>query len=110
MSVYLTWEQLAEAIQQMPPERRGDPVQMLWYSNEDPIPLMAAFHINMVDYYSRTQDGDPMPNYTRGVLDNQHHPEHYVLLIDENHFSEEGDTYYTLTDEGMVGNKTGKLY
>lgn len=46
---------------------------------------------------------------TRSSVDFTHRPDQQVLLVDHNGFSEYGDTFYTMTDEGFVGNKSGKV-
>jgi hypothetical protein len=48
---------------------------------------------------------------TRDAIDNCDHPENYVLLVDHNPYGEEGDTYYTLQEDGtMIGNHSGKVF
>ena len=45
----------------------------------------------------------------RSVYDNEHHPEDYVIYVDGNPHSEDGDTSYLMNDEEeLIGNLTGK--
>jgi hypothetical protein len=108
---YLSWRRLRERIDAMPPERLDDPVQLLPPSGHDePIPLGVVYEMDTIGYYSTCEDGSMVENYTRGVLDNENHPEHYVLLTDHNPHDKDGNTCFELTDDGCIGNKTGKNY
>jgi hypothetical protein len=95
----------------MPAERLDDPIQLIPHPHDDePIELHRVIGLNTIGYYSTCTDGSMIENYTRGVVDNQHHTHHYVLLTDVNPFDEDGNLYYEDTEEGLIGNKTGKNY
>lgn len=113
--LYFTWRALRDQISAMPPERLDDPVQLIAPSpNDDPIELAQAIDMNTIGYYSTCTRDDgtqyQIENYSRGVIDNKNHKEHYVLLTDHNPFDAEGNTFFRMTEEGMIGNKTGKNY
>lgn len=46
---------------------------------------------------------------TRSSVDFTHRPHQLVLLTDHNGFGEDGDTFYKMTEDGLVGNKSGKV-
>jgi hypothetical protein len=94
----MTPEQLAQTVQIFPPHtHHGEKSIELW-----PVIEFASVG-KLVD------NGTPDHDRTRSAVDNEHHPEQMVLMVDLNPFSEDGDTYYELTVVGLVGNKTGKI-
>lgn len=103
-----TWRQLRDKINAMPEDRLDDAIQTILKTDDEPVPLGYAFGFATVGYYMTCGDGAVVR--TRGSVDNEDHPEHYVLLTSENPFDEDGNFYYTETAEGMIGNKTGKNY
>jgi hypothetical protein len=105
--VYLTWRKLKDAIAVMPRDRLDDPVQILPSSIEDPVPLHGVYGIGTVEYYCDC-GSETESSQTRGVIDNKNHPEHYVLISDENPHDEHGNTFFTMTEDGWIGDKTGK--
>lgn len=107
MSVYLTWRELAEAIAAMPEDRRDDPVQVWPDRHDEPIGLHGVYEVGTVAQYSAFTGGGFVP--TRSLLDNAHHPEHFVLIADGNPSSPEGDQWYEVTEDGLVGNRTSEL-
>ena len=106
----MTWGELATALAKMPPERLNDPVQIFTSTDEEPIPLDAAIGFYSIGELCEAA-GDPETEacVSRGVVDNEHHPEHFALLTDGYPFSKDGDSYYTVVDGGLLGNKTGKV-
>jgi hypothetical protein len=47
---------------------------------------------------------------TRSGEDFAHHPEQVVLFFDYAPYDEHGNTFFTLTEDGFVGNKTGEIH
>ena len=47
---------------------------------------------------------------TRSAEDFNHHPEQVVMLTDWHPFSPDGDFSYMLTEEGWVGDRSGKVF
>jgi hypothetical protein len=108
--IYLTWLRLSKLIADMPVTRLNDPVQIMAYQldRDKPIELWCAYGVNTTGYYCSTVEGVECDT-TRGVLDNRHHPEHYVIHADRNPYDEEDNMFYTLQpDGGLVGNATGR--
>lgn len=97
-----TWRQLRDRIDSMPEDRLDDQAEVLLPDPTDRVRELAPV-IGM----------DTIGNYeveTRGSVDNLHHADRFVLLADCNPFDEDGNFCYELTDDGMIGNKTGKNY
>jgi hypothetical protein len=108
--VWMTYGELLELLKQFSPEDLKQPIQVFESGNaENTVALFGVYAVNTVDHWSRDIENGAVIEKFRSVLDNEHHPEHIVMLIDVCPFSEEGDTHYTLTDEGWVGNKSGKI-
>lgn len=105
----LSYEQLGQAIANMPPEARCKPVQIIGPGFTDTENgLLHAYSVHTVgELVGTDDDADTVP--ARSTYDNKYHPEDFAILVDHNPFSPDGDTYYTLTDEGLVGNVTHEL-
>lgn len=108
IEAFTTFRQLRDEINKMPEEALDQPAQFFEHGPDGDIiiPLSHFVCLGTIGYLFGTDEKDQK---TRGSLDNKHHPEHYVIMLDGIPFSKDGDTYFTMTDEGMVGNNTGKV-
>src|SRR5689334_2446721 len=74
----LTWNDMAEVIARMTPEERSGPVQILPPDPDevDVVSLHGAYAIERIgDVFSGEADDG-----TKGSVDDQHHPEHFILM------------------------------
>ncbi len=92
----MTDGQLDQAVQIAPSQPNKD----------KPTGLMPVIAFNTVQYFFH--DGEEVCQETRSAEDWKHHPEQFVLLADDHPFSDQGDFYYELTEDGWKGDKTGK--
>jgi len=109
--VWMTWGELLELLKQFSSEDLKQPIQMFESGGAGKsVELYGVYTLDTVDHFSRDIEDGAVIERFRSVLDNEHHPEHIVMLIDACPFSEEGDTLYTLQDDNTwVGNKSGKI-
>lgn len=113
VGTHMTYEELAQYIAQMTKEERKQPVQMMGpqVNYDQPIPLMYAIGIDSIKVYCHDEDNPEIAvDKTRGSVDNEHHPEHHVLLIEDNPFDVDGNFSFQMVEEGYIGDKTGKFY
>lgn len=107
----MTYNDLLMALQNLTPAQLEQSVMIL-PDNADgdkSVGLLPIYCLDSIQYFCHSTDNDEILQQTRSSNDNKHHPEQFVLLADDNPFSEEGDFYYELTDSGWKGNKTGKI-
>ncbi len=103
-----TYRRLKEQLALMTEAQLDQEVQIMPNNpTPDPTRLQPVYGINTVECYCHV-DGE-VAQETRSAVDFQHHPEQVVMLSDYSPFSKDGDSFYTLEEEGFRGNKTGKL-
>lgn len=111
---FLTWGDIKERCARMTDEELAQPfecdVRDTLGMDAKTQELYGAIHIETQHELSHDQEtGETFYTY-RSVDDNGHHPERLVVLLDVCHFSEDGDTYYTLNDDAsFTGNVSGKV-
>ena len=94
-------KQLEQNVQLLPPSHLHEGETMeLW-------PVIELMTVE--DCFTIPNTGEYDGTVTRSADDNAHHPEQLVFITDINSFDEEGNSSWTLTEEGFVGNKTGKV-
>lgn len=106
-----TYEELYHLLANMTPEQRAQQVQII---RDNPTGAKSALHavigFNTIKQYCHDEKTGKCVEQTRGVLDNAHHPQQFVLLSDGNPFSEKGDTMYTVQEDGtLLGNVSGTV-
>jgi hypothetical protein len=93
----LTDAELAQPVAVLPPT-----------AGEEPRRLEPVFEAGTVAEFCHDAEGVALE--TRGPYEFRHDPAQVVLLRDYPTFSRDGDTYYTLQEDGsMVGDVTGKV-
>lgn len=105
---HFTWKQLLEQLKKLTPEQLAQNVQIFPpHCTPDPIKLMPVYGVYTVA--ELCHDGDEVLDETRSADDFKHHPEQVVLMSDHCPFSDDGDTYFTMNEDGtMTGNVSGK--
>lgn len=107
--VLFSYRQLRDYLDKMPADALSQQVEILppqGGSISDIIMLEPVIGVGTVEEMLHV-DGEVVTE-TRSSQDFAHHPERIILLTDYNGHSKDGDTYYTMTDGGFIGNKTGK--
>ena len=104
-----TWEDVFQALKKLTPEQRKQNAMLLPPSPlPTPLLLEPVVAIGTVEQMCHVEG--KIVTKTRSADDFQHHPEQVVLLYDGCPFDEDGNSFFTMTEKGMVGNKTGKVY
>ena len=99
-----TWKDLLVELQKLTPAELSQSVQVFPpHNTPDPVKLMPVLGIGTIEFFGETD--------SRSNDDFKHHPEQVVLLTDHHRFGDEGDTWYTLQEDGtMIGNISGKTF
>lgn len=92
-------------------EEQLDQIAQIMISQADgdkPYPLHQVIDFGTVKHFCSTPDGEPVDT-TRSCVDNEHHPEQFVLLCDYNMFAEDGAIAFDLeTGERFYGKNKKK--
>lgn len=87
-----TYRDLLAKLNALGEEELDQKIQFMRATSEEPIPLGQVIAFDTVANFCNTGD------LTRSSFDNQHHPESYVLLVDSNPYSKNGDMAYSFTE------------
>ncbi len=93
----MTDEQLDQVAQIMISQADGD----------KPYPLHQVVDFDTVQRFTSTPDGEQVDT-TRSCVDNEHHPEQFVLLCDWNLYAEDGTIGFDLETGERIYTKYGK--
>jgi hypothetical protein len=108
-----TYRQLRDYLNMLSETQLDQSVQALLLTGrlDRPELLHPAYMIDTVTRLCHDETDDAVLIETRDTETFAHRPEQVVLLIDHPPHDEEGNTLFTLEDDGTIrGNKTGKLY
>jgi hypothetical protein len=107
-----TWRNFRDFLNSLPPDdpRLSQRMEVLPNTEDSTKPT----HLLPVVTWGTIEDllhinGEPTTE-TRSNYDFQHHPELFVLVLDESSYDSEGNSYWTMQEDGsLVANKTGKV-
>lgn len=105
-----SYADLLTYLQSLTKEQLAQKVQAFLYQNNDrPVKLLPLVSANTVENLCHV-DGEVCTE-TRDVTDFKHHPEQVVLLLDSSPWTDEGDMFLKLNDDGsLTGVQTGLTY
>lgn len=107
----LTYQQIKHALDSMSREQLDQPAQvfMSQCDGDKPVPLCAIIAFKTIkELVSGSESGEECQQ-TRSSVDNEHHPQHFVFLADDNMFAEDGAMAFDLkTGERFYGKNTKK--
>ncbi|MFY4731315.1 hypothetical protein [Nitrospira sp. BLG_2] len=106
-----TYRDIKMILDQMKPEHLDQPAQVFMSQpdGDKPVPLCPVIGFHTIEYFVAGSETGEECQKTRSSEDNEHHPEHYVFLADENPFAEDGAIAYDLmTGEAIYGKNKKK--
>ena len=104
-----TWADVLKVLKKLTPAQLKQNA-MLLPSSPLPEPLLLEPIIGIGTVKEMCHVKGEIVTETRSADDFQHHPEQIVMLYDGSPFDKDGNSFYTMEDKGLRGNKTGKLY
>lgn len=92
-----TYRELRDVLNKMGDAQLDQQMQVMvpQFDHDKPIPLHPVISAGTVKYFVSSDDGVEQDT-TRSSVDNKHHPEEFVLLVDWNPYDEEGILAYDL--------------
>lgn len=93
-----TYRELKKALSKLDDKQLDQQVQVMLpqFDCDKSIPLHCAIGFNTVHYFISPLDSDEEQSVTRSSVDNKHHPEHFILLVDYNMYAEDGTIGFDL--------------
>lgn len=107
----VTYRELKEALNGMTDEQLDQYAQIMisQADHDKAFPLHPVISFNTVHHFVSPPDSDEEYDLTRSAVDNEHHPEQFVLLADYNMFAEDGAIGFDLlTGERIYGKNAKK--
>ena len=101
-----TLRDMKEALANLTEEQLDQQAEiMITRDNPDlPFPLHPIISFETIKYFLSSSSGVDSGDTTRSSVDNEHHPEHFVFLMDYNMFSPDGTIGFDLeTGESVYG-------
>jgi hypothetical protein len=107
---FYTWKELKDYLDTLNEVQLGQPAQILPNSSclDKPVLLLPLIGAGTVEEMCSV-DGKVLTE-THAIQDWEHHNEQVVALSDGAPFDEEGNSEFEMVEDGMIGNKTKKLY
>ena len=94
----MLYRELKAVLEKMTEEQLNQQAQVMvpQFDNDKPFPLHPVIDFNTVHHFITPPDSDEEQDITRSSIDNEHHPEHFVLLVDYNMYAEDGTIGFDL--------------
>lgn len=104
----LTYRQIKLIIDTMTDEQLDQQAQVMNPDSEDVIPLHPIISLKTVKELVSSPGGEEELQRTRSSFDNEHHPEHFVFLMDLNMFAADGTIAFDLLSGERIYGKNKK--